>query len=162
MDEVSVVGVDLAKQVFQLHGAAADGRVIFRKKLSRAQFARFMAALSPCVVAMEACGTAHYWGREMAKHGHDARLIAPVYVKPFVKRQKNDMADAEAIAEAALRPTMRNVPVKTPGHAVSNARASRRTADPAGQCAEGTSRRIRVQRGLGAWECRAARRRHPR
>lgn len=113
MDEVIIVGVDLAKQVFQLHGAASDGRVIFRKKLSRAQFARFMAALPPCIVAMEACGTAHYWGREMATHGHDVRLLPPIYVKPFVKRQKNDMADAEAIAEAALRPTMRTVPVKT-------------------------------------------------
>jgi len=113
IDEVSIVGVDLAKQVFQLHGAGPDGCAIFRKKLSRAQFARFMAALPPCIVAMEACGSAHYWGREMARHGHDVRLIPPIYVKPFVKRQKNDMADAEAIAEAALRPTMRTVPVKT-------------------------------------------------
>lgn len=113
MDEVSIVGVDLAKQVFQLHGAGPDGRVIFRKKLSRAQFARFMALLARCTVAMEACGTAHYWGRLMASYGHDVRLIPPIYVKPFVKRQKNDMADAEAIAEAALRPTMRTVPVKT-------------------------------------------------
>jgi transposase len=113
MDEVSIVGVDLAKQVFQVHGAAADGRVLFRKKLSRPQFAKFMAALPPCVVALEACGTAHYWGRELNRHGHDVRLIPPVYVKPFVKRQKNDSADAEAIAEAALRPTMRSVAVKT-------------------------------------------------
>lgn len=113
MDEISIVGVDLAKQVFQLHGAGPDGRVIFRKKLSRAQFARFMASLARCTVAMEACGTAHYWGRLMASYGHDVRLIPPIYVKPFVKRQKNDMADAEAIAEAALRPTMRTVPVKT-------------------------------------------------
>ena len=113
MDEVSIVGVDLAKQVFQLHGAGPDGRVIFRKKLSRAQFARFIASHARCTVAMEACGTAHYWGRLMASYGHDVRLIPPIYVKPFVKRQKNDMADAEAIAEAALRPTMRTVPVKT-------------------------------------------------
>jgi len=115
MDEVSIVGVDLAKQVFQVHGAAADGRVLFRKKLSRPQFARFMAALPPRIVAMETCGTAHYWGRELSRHGHDVRLIPPVYVKPFVKRQKNDSADAEAIAEAALRPTMRSVAVKTAG-----------------------------------------------
>src|SRR5690606_33052189 len=99
MDEVSIVGVDLAKQVFQVHGAAADGRVLFGKKLSRPQFARFMAALPPRFVAMETCGTAHYWGRELSRHGHDVRLIPPVYVKPFVKRQKNDSADAEAIAE---------------------------------------------------------------
>jgi transposase len=115
MNEVSIVGVDLAKQVFQVHGAAADGRVLFRKRLSRPQFAKFMAALPRCVVAMEACGTAHYWGRELAGHGHDVRLIPPVYVKPFVKRQKNDAADAEAVAEAALRPTMRSVAVKTAG-----------------------------------------------
>lgn len=113
MNEVTIVGVDLAKQVFQLHGAKADGSVAFRKKLSRVQFARFMGELAPCIVAMEACATAHYWGREMARLGHEVRLIPPVYVKPFVKRQKNDMADAEAIAEAALRPTMRTVPVKS-------------------------------------------------
>jgi transposase len=113
MNEVSIVGIDLAKQVLQVHGAAADGRVLFRKKLSRLQFAKFMASLPACVVAMEACGTAHYWGRELTRLGHDVRLIPPVYVKPFVKRQKNDAADAEAVAEAALRPTMRTVAVKT-------------------------------------------------
>ena len=113
MEEVSIVGIDLAKQVLQVHGAAADGRVLFRKKLSRLQFAKFMASLPACVVAMEACGTAHYWGRELSRLGHDVRLIPPVYVKPFVKRQKNDAADAEAVAEAALRPTMRTVAVKT-------------------------------------------------
>ncbi|OWV39230.1 IS110 family transposase [Mameliella alba] len=113
MDEINIVGVDLAKQVFQIHGATADGRAVFRKKLSRPQFAKFMAALPPCIVAMEACGTAHYWGRELARLGHDIRLIPPVYVKPFVKRQKNDAADAEAIAEAAQRPNMRSVAVKS-------------------------------------------------
>lgn len=113
MDEVSIVGVDLAKQVFQVHGATQDGRVLFRKRLSRLQFPKFMAALPPCVIAMEACGTAHYWGRELSSFGHDVRLIPPVYVKAFVKRQKNDAADAEAVAEAAMRPTMRTVAVKT-------------------------------------------------
>lgn len=113
MDEISIVGVDLAKQVFQIHGATADGRTVFRKKLSRPQFAKFMAALPPCIVAMEACGTAHYWGRELALLGHDIRLIPPVYVKLFVKRQKNDAADAEAIAEAVQRPNMRTVAVKS-------------------------------------------------
>lgn len=77
MEEVSIAGVDLAKQVFQVHGATADGRVLFRKKLSRSQFPKFMAGLRPCVVAMEACGTAHYWGREFASMGHDVRLIPP-------------------------------------------------------------------------------------
>lgn len=113
MEEISIVGVDLAKQVFQVHGATSDGRTVFRKKLSRPQFGKFMAALPPCIVAMEACGTAHYWGRELAGLGHDIRLIPPVYVKPFVKRQKNDAADAEAIAEAAQRPNMRTVAVKS-------------------------------------------------
>jgi len=113
MSEVSIIGVDLAKQVIQVHGAAADGRALFRKKLSRPQFAKFMASHAPCIVAMEACGTAHYWGRELSRLGHDVRLIPPVYVKPFVKRHKNDAADAEAVAEAAQRPSMRTVAVKS-------------------------------------------------
>jgi transposase len=113
MKEVTIVGVDLAKRVFQLHGAAADGTVVFRKKLSRAQFLPFLAARPACTVAMEACATAHHWGREIGRLGHRVRLIPPAYVKPFVKRQKNDTADAEAIAEAAARPTMRFVAVKT-------------------------------------------------
>jgi len=113
MEEVTIVGVDLAKNVFQIHGARADGSVAFRKKLSRLQFHKFMAALAPCVVVMEACGGAHHWAREMMRLGHDARLIAPRYVKPFVKRHKNDANDAEAIVEAATRPTMRFVEVKT-------------------------------------------------
>ena len=113
MGEVSIVGIDLAKRVFHIHGAAADGSVIFRKKLTRAQFLPFMAAQPPVTVAMEACATAHHWGREIRQLGHAVRLIPPAYVKPFVKRQKNDTADAEAIAEAASRPTMRFVAVKT-------------------------------------------------
>ena len=87
--------------------------MLFRKKLSRLQFARFMADQPPCLVAMEACASAHHWAREMARHGHQVRLIAPHYVKPFLKRQKNDAADAEAIVEAALRPTMRFVEPKS-------------------------------------------------
>lgn len=112
MEEVSIIGVDLAKNVFQLHGAAADGSVVFRKELSRPQFARFIAEQPVCVVAMEACAGAHHWARELSGIGHEVRLIAPRYVKPFVKRQKNDAADAEAIVEAALRPTMRFVSAK--------------------------------------------------
>jgi transposase len=99
--------------VFQVHGAAVDGSVVFRKKLSRPQFARFMAEQPPCLVVMKACASAHYWAREMGPHGHEARLIAPHHVKPFLKRQKNDAADAEAIVEAALRPTIRFVEPKS-------------------------------------------------
>jgi transposase len=113
MDEVTIIGVDLAKSVFQLHGAGPDGRVVFRKKLSRPQFRLFLERQAPCLVAMEACATSHYWGREIAAMGHEVRLIPPAYVKPFVKRHKNDAADAEAIAEAALRPNMRAVAVKS-------------------------------------------------
>jgi len=110
--EVSTVGLDIAKSIFQAHGADASGAVVFRKKLGRGRLLAFFAALPPCVVAMEACGGAHHWGRELTKLGHTVRLIAPAYVKPFVKRQKNDMADAEAICEAAQRPSMRFVPLK--------------------------------------------------
>jgi transposase len=113
MDEVMVIGVDLAKSVFQLHGAGGDGRVVFRKKLSRSQFRQFLERQAPCLVAMEACATSHYWGREISAMGHEVRLIPPAYVKPFVKRHKNDAADAEAIAEASLRPNMRAVAVKS-------------------------------------------------
>jgi transposase len=113
MSEVTIIGIDLAKRVFHLHGARDDGSVMFRKKLSRAPLLAFIAQHPRCIVAMEACATAHGWGREFEKLGHNVRLIPPNYVKPFVKRQKNDVADAEAIVEAALRPTMRFVPVKT-------------------------------------------------
>lgn len=108
-----MIGVDLAKSVFQLHGASMTGDVKFRKKLTRAQFMAFMAAHPAAVVVMEACGSASYWARELSKAGHEVKLIAPQYVKPFVKRQKNDAADAEAIVVAAQRPEMRFVPPKT-------------------------------------------------
>ncbi|KAB2689404.1 IS110 family transposase [Brucella pseudogrignonensis] len=113
MESAAIIGIDLAKSVFQLHGADVTGKPLFRKKLTRDQLSVFLASQSPTVVAMEACGSAHYWGREIGALGHDVKLIPPIYVKPFVKRHKNDAADAEAISEAAIRPTMRFVPVKS-------------------------------------------------
>jgi transposase len=113
MEKISIVGLDLAKNVFQVHGATADGTAVVRKKLTRAQVLSFFAGLRECVVAIEACASSHYWAREIGRLGHDVRLIAPAYVKPFVRRNKNDAADAEAIAEAAMRPTMRFVTPKS-------------------------------------------------
>jgi transposase len=113
MEEVGIIGLDLAKNVFQAHGAAADGSVVFRRKLARGQVLKFFASQPRCTVAMEACASAHHWARTIGALGHEVRLIAPGYVKPFVKRQKSDTADAEAIVEAASRPTMRFVAPKT-------------------------------------------------
>ena len=109
----TMIGVDLAKNVFQLHGASLTGEVKFRKKLSRAQFRKFMETQPASIVVFEACGGAHFWTREIQELGHAAKLIAPQYVKPFVKRQKNDAADAEAIVIAAQRPEMRFVAPKS-------------------------------------------------
>jgi len=108
-----MIGVDLAKNVFQVHGALRTGEVQFRKKLTRKQFPAFMARQAPCLIIFEACGSAHYWAREMEALGREVKLIAPQYVRPFVKRQKNDAADAEAIVIAARQPEMRFVEPKT-------------------------------------------------
>lgn len=108
-----MIGVDLAKNVFQVHGALRTGEVQFRKKLTRAQFSAFMAQQEHCLVIFEACGSAHYWAHEIEAFGHEVKLIAPQYVSPFVKRQKNDAADAEAIVIAARQPEMRFVEPKT-------------------------------------------------
>jgi transposase len=113
MEKASIIGVDLAKHVFQVHGARSDGSVAFRKRIYRAKLLPFLSSQPKCIVAMEACAGAHAWARDILTLGHQVRLIAPVYVKPFVKRQKNDTADAEAITEAAARPTMRFVTVKS-------------------------------------------------
>jgi transposase len=111
--QITVVGIDLAKHSFHLYGVDVHGRQIFSKKLSRSRLSAFLANLPPCMVAMEACGSAHYWARQFRTYGHEVRLIAPQFVKPFVKSNKNDAADAEAICEAAQRPNMRFVAVKT-------------------------------------------------
>lgn len=112
MGEVTTIGLDLAKQVFHVHGADRSGAAMFSRRVSRSKLISFFASQPHCVVAMEACGGAHHWARELGRLGHEVRLIPPAYVKPFVKRQKNDAADAEAIWEAAQRPGMRFVPVK--------------------------------------------------
>src|SRR4051812_8553021 len=111
--EVTTVGLDLANSWFQVHGADAQGRPLLRKKLARGKLLAFFAGGPPCLIGMEACGSAHHWARELIKLGHEVRLIPPQYVKPYVKGNKHDAADAEAIGEAVTRPTMRFVPVKT-------------------------------------------------
>jgi transposase len=113
MAEMRTIGLDLAKNVFQVHGVDAEGKVLVRRRLRRAEVLEFFAGVKPCLVGMEACATAHHWAREIARLGHEVRLMPPAYVKPYVKRGKTDAADAEAIAEAVTRPTMRFVAVKT-------------------------------------------------
>ncbi len=112
--EITTIGLDLAKRVFQVHCVDATGQVVIRRSLRRAQMLPFFARLPSCLVGMEACGTSHYWARELIKLGHQVRQMPPAYVKPYVKRGKTDAADAEAICEAVARPTMRFVPVKSP------------------------------------------------
>jgi transposase len=111
--QISVLGVDIAKQVFHLVGMDAHGTILVRKRLYRAQVMAFIAQLPPTLIGMEACGGAHYWARRFREHGHEVKLVAPQFVKPYVKANKNDLRDAEAIAEAVTRPTMRFVAVKS-------------------------------------------------
>lgn len=113
MKKITTIGLDLAKHVFQIHGADAEGSPVFNRKLRRAEVLRFFAKQPSCLVGLEACGSSHYWARQIAALGHDVRVIPPVYVKPFVKRGKTDAADAEAISEAVTRKTMRFVPIKS-------------------------------------------------
>lgn len=113
MEQTITIGLDLAKNVFQVHGVDARGMIVCRRQLRRAQLLLFFSRLEPCLVGMEACAGAHHWGRELAALGHEVRLMPPTYVKPYVKRGKTDAVDAEAICEAVTRPTMRFVPVKS-------------------------------------------------
>ncbi|WP_170607653.1 IS110 family transposase [Ruegeria arenilitoris] len=112
--QVTTIGLDLAKNVFQVHGVTEVGEIVFNRSLRRAQMHRFFEGLPPCLVGIEACGTSHYWAREIATLGHEVRLIPPAYVKPYVKRGKSDAIDAAAICEAVTRPSMRFVAIKTP------------------------------------------------
>jgi transposase len=113
MEKITTIGLDLAKHVFQVHGVDASGATVLRKQLRRGQVVAFFARLPSCLIGLEACATAHYWARELRAVGHDVRLMPAQYVKAYVKRNKNDAADAEAICEAVRRPTMRFVPIKT-------------------------------------------------
>src|SRR5918999_5315482 len=113
MTKISMIGLDLAKNVFQVHGTDASGQVVVRRQLRRSQVEGFFAALEPCVVGMEACGGAHHWARVLQRLGHEVRLMPAHYVKPYVKRNKTDGRDAEGVWEAMQRPSMRFVPVKS-------------------------------------------------
>jgi transposase len=114
MQAVTTIGFDIAKSVFQVHGIDADGVVVMRQQLRRSRVLSFFKKLSPCLVGIEACASSHYWSRQLQALGHAVRLMPPAYVKPYLKRQKNDAADAEAICEAVRRPNMRFVPTKAP------------------------------------------------
>ena len=114
MQTVSTIGLDIAKSLFQVHGIDAAGQVVIRRQLKRRYLLAFFEKLSPCLIGIEACASSHHWSRELQALGHTVRLMPPAYVKPYVKRQKNDMADAEAICEAVTRTNMRFVPTKTP------------------------------------------------
>jgi transposase len=111
--EITTIGLDLAKNVYQVHAINGAGEVVVRKTMRRAQVLRFFERLAPCLVGIEACGTSHHWAREIRRLGHEVRLMPPAYVKPYVKRGKSDASDAEAICEAVSRPTMRYVAIKS-------------------------------------------------
>jgi transposase len=113
MGEVSTIGLDIAKSVFQVHGIDDAGVVVMRKRVGRAKVLKFFAGLSPCLVGIEACPSAHYWSRQLQALGHSVKLMPPSYVKAYLKRSKNDANDAAAICEAVTRPSMRFVPIKT-------------------------------------------------
>ncbi len=150
--QITTVGLDIAKHVFQVHGIDAHGHPLIKRCLRRTEVLRFFGELPPCLVGIEACATAHYWARELTVLGHQVRLMPPQYVRPFVKRNKNDAADAEAICEAVTRPTMRFVPIKSAEqqsvlmlHRARDLLVRPQTHDS--KCAAGAPGRVRDHRG---------------
>ena len=159
MQTITTIGLDIAKSVFQVHGVDAGGQVIVRRQLKRRYVLTFFQKLSPCLVGIEACASSHHWSRELQALGHTVRLMPPAYVKPYVKRQKNDATDAEAICEAVTRANMRFVPTKTPeqqsGLVLHRAAPSvHPSADLGDQCNPGPSCRVRDRCAGRASRCR--------
>jgi transposase len=157
LSSVTTVGLDLAKHVFQVHGVDASGRVVVAKAIRRNKLLEFFASLPPCLVGLEASGSAHHWARELIKLGHDARMMPPAYVKPYIRRQKNDAADAAAICEAVTRPSMRFVGVRS---LMNQAALMRQDAGDAGLATHAIAERLaraldrgRRDRSAGAAIC---------
>ena len=170
--KITTVGIDLAKNVFQVHGVDERGKAVLRKQLRRDQVAVFFANLPPCLIGMEACGSAHHWARTLQGFGHTVRLMAPQFVKPYVKSNKNDAADAEAICEAVARPNMRFVPIKkrraaggvvaassAPGIRQGAHRAGQSDPRPAGRVRAGHAARHRPHRQAGTGAARGCQQR---
>ena len=163
MGEVSTIGLDIAKSVFQIHGVDAGGAVVIRKRISRAKLLEFFAALPACLVGIEACPTGHYWSRQLQALGHTVRLLPPSYVKAYLKRSKNDVNDAAAICEAVTRPSMRFVATKSEEQqsgldVASQPAASGLSANDAVECDPWAHGRARHYLGEGPqWHGRAAR-----
>ena len=159
MQTVTTIGLDIAKSVFQVHGVDAAGQVVIRRQLKRRYVLAFFQKLPPCLIGIEACASSHHWSRELQALGHTVRLMPPAYVKPYVKRQKNDATDAEAICEAVTRANMRFVPTKTaraaerPG-APPHAPSVHPSADFGDQCDPGPSCRVRDRCTGRAPRCR--------
>jgi transposase len=159
MQAVTTIGLEIAKSVFQVHGIDAEGKVIIRRQLKRRHLLAFFEKLQPCLVGIEACATSHHWSRELKALGHTVRLMPPAYVKPYVKRQKNDATDAEAICEAVTRANMRFVETKTPEQQsclmLHRTRSSSSASKPGDQCYPRSHGRVRDRRAGWTQGCRA-------
>ena len=153
MQTITTVGLDIAKSVFQMHGVDAEGQVVMRRQLKRRYVLAFFQKLPSCLVGIEACASSHHWSRELMALGHTVRLMPPAYVKPYVKRQKNDATDAEAICEAVTRANMRFVATKTPEQQ-SGLVLHRTRANRSDQCDPGPSCRVRDRRTSRTQWCR--------